>query len=183
MPTSTVVILKMSLWNLPLYATMLQNECTKGSNLSRTAGSQKKYLYCWLELRDYCIYITRKSVFVWAGCGCTHRLHLSIFDLEDPTLGAKFEWSWVLVMLILWEWKSCREIMGSEYGAGWQRGKRWGIKMWEGSKSENCRRKRGWGGGEVALMLRFIPKPTLLGSPDMSTHTITHTDFQKQVQH
>lgn len=39
---------------------MLQNECTKGSNLSRTAGSQKIYLYCWFELRDYCIYITRK---------------------------------------------------------------------------------------------------------------------------
>lgn len=59
--------------------------------------------------------------------------------------------------------------MGSEYGEG----ERCGAKKEEGNKNE---RREG-----VALMLRVISKPMLLGSPytstsDPVTHTETHTE-------
>lgn len=55
--------------------------------------------------------------------------------------------------------------------------------LW-GNKNETAGGRKGWGRGEVALMLCFIPKPTLLGSlytstPNTRAHTRKHTHTLK----
>lgn len=67
--------------------------------------------------------------------------------------------------------------MGSEY-EGRQKGETVRGKKCKTEVKMNGRRRKGWGRGEVALVLHFIPMPTLLGSlftSTVNTHARTHT--------
>lgn len=159
---------------MPTIAITLQNECTEKTYLNWAAGSTRVFVFISSKARV--LHLSEKSckapevktqaaILLWAWCWL-HRI---------PNLKIQMNFE-SLVNLI---WREVSEIIGKDCV---RRGKWWGTEMWVGNKKWAGVRKKGWGRGEVAFMLHFIPKPIILRSPFMSTphiHTHTHTGIRQ----